>query len=59
MSLQIIGKLLGHTQLKTTMRHAHLADDPLREAVNTIGGVIAGAGKPGAEIRSIKDTGQG
>ncbi len=33
-SLPIIGRLLGHTQAQTTMRYAHLADKPLREAVN-------------------------
>nr|WP_281422962.1 site-specific integrase [Sphingomonas colocasiae] len=31
-SLPVIGKLLGHTQAATTMRYAHLFDDPLREA---------------------------
>jgi integrase len=30
-TLPIIGRLLGHTQPQTTMRYAHLADDPLRE----------------------------
>jgi integrase len=45
LSLQIIGRLLGHTQARTTQRYAHLADDPLREAVKTIGAVIDGAGK--------------
>ncbi len=33
-SLPIIGKLLGHTQAETTMRYAHLADKPLRDATN-------------------------
>jgi integrase len=45
LSLQIIGRLLGHTQSRTTQRYAHLADDPLREAAAKIGSVIAGAGK--------------
>ncbi len=45
LSLQIIGRLLGHTQARTTQRYAHLADDPLRDAVKTIGAVIKGAGK--------------
>jgi integrase len=45
LSLQIIGKLLGHTVARTTEKYAHLADDPLREAAAKIGGVIAGAGK--------------
>jgi integrase len=45
LSLQIIGRLLGHTVGRTTERYAHLADDPLKEAVGKIGAVIAGAGK--------------
>ena len=32
MSLPMIGALLGHSQLQTTARYAHLAADPLREA---------------------------
>ncbi|BBF93426.1 site-specific integrase [Blastochloris tepida] len=50
MSLQIIGRLLGHSQPSTTQRYAHLADDPLRRAANTIGGqiVAALAGQPPA-----------
>ena len=31
-----VANLLGHTQLKTTQRYAHLADQTLREAVNTV-----------------------
>lgn len=37
MSLPMIGKLLGHTQPATTARYAHLADDPIRAASNTVG----------------------
>jgi integrase len=33
-TLPIIGRLLGHTQPQTTMRYAHLADDPVREVAN-------------------------
>jgi integrase len=33
-SLPVIGKLLGHTQSSTTMRYAHLADNPQRDAAN-------------------------
>jgi integrase len=47
-NLPIIGKLLGHTQTRTTQRYAHIDDDPLREAANKVGTVIDG--KPGAEI---------
>ncbi len=35
-SLEVIGKLLGHAQYQTTLRYAHLADDPLRRAVAKI-----------------------
>lgn len=30
--LPMIGKLLGHTQIQTTARYAHLADDPIKAA---------------------------
>ena len=33
-SLQTVGKLLGHTQTATTMRYAHLQEGTLRDAVN-------------------------
>jgi integrase len=45
LSLLIIGRLLGHTQARTTQRYSHLADDPLREAAARIATQIAGAGK--------------
>jgi integrase len=45
--LPIIGKLLGHTQAQTTARYAHLADDPLRQAVDAIGSTIAAAMRGG------------
>jgi site-specific recombinase XerD len=32
----MIGKLLGHTQAKTTQRYAHLADQPLRASVDEV-----------------------
>jgi integrase len=35
-SLQIVGKLLGHTQASTTMRYAHLQDEALRAASNQL-----------------------
>jgi integrase len=50
LSLPVIGRLLGHTQSRTTQRYAHLADDPLREAATKIGAVITGAGKSGAPV---------
>lgn len=39
-SLEMIGKLLGHTQMQTTQRYAHLLDVPLREGVNAVAGVF-------------------
>jgi len=56
LSLQIIGKLLGHTQVRTTQRYAHLADSALQDAANRIGSVIAGAtaGKPVKEPIPLK-----
>jgi integrase len=40
-SLPLIGALLGHTQVQTTQRYAHLMDDPLREATNRVGDVMS------------------
>jgi integrase len=42
-SLPIIGKLLGHSQVQTTARYAHLADEPVRVAVDRISTAIAQA----------------
>lgn len=46
MSLPVIGALLGHRDTATTARYAHLSDDPLRAAVDVIGGKIAEAMTP-------------
>lgn len=43
MSLPLIGKLLGHKSVQTTARYAHLADDPMQVAVNSIGANIEAA----------------
>jgi integrase len=50
LSLHIIGRLLGHTQSRTTQRYAHLADNPMRDAAMKIGDAIAKAGKPKADV---------
>lgn len=42
LSLPMIGKLLGHTQPRTTARYAHLAADPVHEAAERIGLQLAG-----------------
>jgi integrase len=41
--LSMIGKLLGHTQVQTTARYAHLAADPLKRAADKIAERLAGA----------------
>jgi integrase len=52
--LPIIGKLLGHTQARTTQRYAHLADDPVRQATEKAGTVISRAGQARAEVVNLK-----
>ena len=41
-SLTMIGKLLGHTQVQTTARYAHLARDSIQTAAARITGSIGG-----------------
>ncbi len=41
--LPMIGKLLGHTQVQTTARYAHLAADPVKAAAENVSSVIAQA----------------
>ena len=50
-SLEMIGKLLGHSQMKTTQRYAHLMDSPLRQGVDA----VAEAMRP--RLRVVKDGG--
>jgi integrase len=55
LSLPIIGRLLGHTQARTTQRYArHLADDPVKAAADKVAAVIAGAGRAGAKVVNLK-----
>ena len=50
-SLTMIGKLLGHTQVQTTARYAHLARDSIQTAAaritGSIGGNLLGNNNPG------------
>lgn len=39
-SLEMIGKLLGHSQMQTTQRYAHLMDSPLREGLSAVASVF-------------------
>ena len=47
----MIGKLLGHSQMQTTLRYAHLMDSPLRAGVDAV--AIAFRPKP----RLVHDAG--
>lgn len=42
-SLPLLGALLGHTQIATTQRYAHLANEPVRQTNEAIGARIAAA----------------
>jgi integrase len=39
-SLPLIGAMLGHTQPNTTARYAHLFDDPLMDAAETVSSLV-------------------
>jgi integrase len=52
-SLAVIGKLLGHADVRTTARYAHLADDPVRKAADRIAGAAA-AGLAGQSAEAIE-----
>ena len=54
-SLPMIGKLLGHSNINTTARYAHLATDPLRELTTRVGAIVSG--KPMAEVVPLKGRG--
>ena len=56
-ALPVIGKILGHKDVKTASRYAHLVDDPLRKAADAIAGAVnaAMAGKPTAEVVPLRN----
>lgn len=39
-SIEMIGKLLGHTQIGTSQRYVHLIEVPLRAGVNAVGEML-------------------
>jgi integrase len=51
-SLPLIGALLGHSQVQTTSRYAHMFQDPQRAAVEKVGAIYSGA--PAAETVPLK-----
>ena len=40
-SLPIISKMLGHADIKTTQRYAHLMDDPVNQAIDKTSDLLA------------------
>lgn len=55
-SLIVIGALLGHRKAATTQRYAHLSNDPLRSASESIGARIAAAldARPEASVLPLR-----
>ncbi|AVO46438.1 integrase [Phreatobacter cathodiphilus] len=43
MGLTVVGRLLGHADVKTTNRYSHLDADPLRRAANAVGSSLSAA----------------
>lgn len=54
-ALPVIGAILGHADVKTTSRYAHLADDPVKAAADQISRTVHAAlsGRPSADVVSI------
>lgn len=64
-SLEMIGKLLGHSQMQTTQRYAHLMDSPLRAGVDAVASafkpkprLVHDADRPAAAASPPSRTGQ-
>lgn len=58
-ALPVIGAILGHVDVKTTSRYAHLTDDPVRQAADAIAKTVHAAftAKPKADIVPLKPIG--
>ena len=54
--LTLIGAALGHTQTSTTSRYAHLAVDPVRQALERSGNAIMATRNPPAEVIPLPPT---
>jgi integrase len=53
--LPMIGKLLGHSQVQTTARYAHLADDPVKAAAGKVSDYVGSAMMGGRERVAAHD----
>ncbi|MCT2541225.1 site-specific integrase [Sedimentimonas flavescens] len=58
MPIQMVGRLLGHSQIQTTMRYAHLADDPVKRAAeenaNRLSALVSGGPRGATPLRVIR-----
>ncbi|MCE5974929.1 site-specific integrase [Sinirhodobacter sp. WL0062] len=58
MPIQMVGRLLGHSQIQTTMRYAHLADDPVRRAAEEnaarLSALVSGGPRGATPLRVIR-----
>jgi integrase len=57
LGLQVVGKILGHADPKTTARYSHIAEDPARAAADRIANTIE-AQMMGEDIEDILATAQ-
>lgn len=55
-SLHITGGLLGHARSSTTERYAHLGNDPLRVAAESVGSAVAAALAGGAMVIDLAES---
>jgi integrase len=57
-ALAVIGAILGHADVKTTSRYAHLADNPVRNTANEISKSVHAAfvGKSSGEVIPLRET---
>ena len=57
-SLALVGQMLGHTQVQTTVRYAHLFQDAQREAADKVGNAILAPKEGSAEIVELRPGGK-
>ena len=57
LTLHVIGKLLGHTQARTTQRYAHLADEAMAAAAAKVAGAISNAGNGRDNVKQMRGRG--